>query len=86
MTTPSKNEILLSIRRMYILLECLESEMLWSREHLTPDIVKMINDAKAKNNYLKKNIIRGMTPEAKAIVEDRAIDMHEKIIKLLKNE
>jgi hypothetical protein len=86
MSGPSKTEILLSVRRIYILLECLEGEMLWAREHLTPDIVKMINEAKAKNNYLKKNIIRGMSNEAKQIVEDRAIDMHEQIIKLLKNE
>ena len=86
MSAPSKNEILLSIRRMYILLECLEGEMLWSREHLTPDIVKMINDAKAKNNYLKKNIVRGMSEEAKKIVEERAVETHDQIIKLLKNE
>ena len=66
---PTNQQILDSIQRVYILSESLVSELIWLKSYCKPEYIKIINEAKAKVNHLKKVMISDMTPEAKEMVE-----------------
>ena len=80
---PTKEEILQSIKRAYLLLESLDGELAWLRDFVKPDVKKILNEAKSKNNHLKVTIVRGMSDQGRAQVEEMAVEFHEKIIETL---
>jgi len=80
---PTNQQILDSIQRVYILSESLVSELIWLKSYCKPEYIKIINEAKAKVNHLKKVMISDMTPEAKEMVEEIAFTFHEKVMEVI---
>lgn len=86
MTKPTNQQILDSIQRVYILSESLVSELIWLKSYCKPEYIKIINEAKAKVNHLKKVMISDMTPEAKEMVEEMAFTFHERVMEIIEKD
>ena len=86
MAEPTQDEIMLSIRRAYLLGKAFNAEAIWLRNYLKPQHVKNLNEAKAKVNHFTREATSMMSKEAIDIVEERAYEMLEEFFEGIKNE
>lgn len=72
MAKPSQEEQIRDIRRAYVIARALNIQYQWIREFLNPELVKVVNNAKAANSYfikqiddvfIKKHVDRNLIPE-----------------------
>lgn len=86
MVEPTKDEIMLSIRRAYLLGKAFNAEAIWLRNYLKPEHVKNLNEAKAKVNYFTKDITSMLSKEAIAVIEERGYELLEHFFEGIKDE
>ena len=72
MAKPSQEEQIRDIRRAYVIARALNIQYQWIREFLNPELVKVVNNAKAANSYfikqiddafIQKHVDRNLIPE-----------------------
>ena len=56
MTKLSREEVLLDIKRAFVIAKALNYQYVHIREHLSPELKKAVNEAKSRNSYFIKQI------------------------------
>lgn len=86
MSQPTKEEILHSIRRIYLLGKAFNAEAIWLRNYLKDDYVKILNDAKAKVNHFTTKASSNISLKDRAIMEEKGYELLDKLFEELNNE
>lgn len=86
MSQPTHEEVLQSIRRIYLLGKAFNAEAIWLRDYLKEDYIKALNDAKAKVNFFTSKASSNISLENRAIMEEKGYELLDKLFEELKNE
>lgn len=56
MSKRDKKEVLLDVKRAFVIAKALNYQYIHIREHLSPELKKAVNEAKSRNSYFIKKI------------------------------
>lgn len=84
MSQPTHEEVLQSIRRIYLLGKAFNAEAIWLRDYLKDDYVKALNDAKAKVNFFTSKASSNISLENREIMEEKGYELLDKLFEELK--
>lgn len=84
MSQPTHEEVLQSIRRIYLLGKAFNAEAIWLRDYLKDDYVKILNDAKAKVNHFTSKASSNISFEDREIMEEKGYELLDKLFEELK--
>jgi hypothetical protein len=86
MSQPTDEEVLQSIRRIYLLGKAFNAEAIWLRDYLKQDYIKPLNDAKAKVNFFTTKASSNISLSDRAIMEEKGYQLLDRLFDEFKYE